>query len=87
MLESMARTYGPGAVGVVLSGMGRDGATGAEAMIEAGGTMLVQDAASSVVWGMPGVIADAGLAHAVLPPDMIARRLGEWSAGAARTWR
>lgn len=87
MLESMARTYGLGAVGVVLSGMGRDGAAGAEAVIEAGGTMVVQDAASSVVWGMPGVIAGAGLAHAVLPPDAIARRLGEWSAGAARMWR
>jgi two-component system, chemotaxis family, protein-glutamate methylesterase/glutaminase len=76
MFESMARTYGPRGLGVVLSGMGRDGLIGAGAIVAAGGEVLVQDQQSSVVWGMPGSIANAGLAAAVLPPSLIAQRIG-----------
>jgi two-component system chemotaxis response regulator CheB len=80
MLASCARIYGPHALGVVLSGMGRDGADGAAKLVAAGGTILAQDAASSAVWGMPGAVAGAGLAAAILPPDQIAARIGTAAA-------
>jgi two-component system chemotaxis response regulator CheB len=75
MLGSVADFYGPTAVGVILSGMGRDGATGAERLVRSGGSVLAQDEATSAVWGMPRVVTEAGLACAVLPPDKIARRV------------
>jgi two-component system chemotaxis response regulator CheB len=73
MFESMAEVFGKRALGVVLSGMGRDGAEGARHLVEAGGRILVQDRESSTIWGMPGAVANAGLASAVLPPDEIGR--------------
>lgn len=80
MLASVAQIYGAAGVGVVLSGMGRDGVIGAEALVTAGGEVLAQDQASSVVWGMPGVVAAAGLASEVRPPAALAghlaRRMG-----------
>jgi len=82
MFESCARIYGAHALGVVLSGMGRDGAEGAARIVRAGGTIMAQDAASSAVWGMPGAVATAGLASAVLPPEQIAARIAA-SAGAS----
>ncbi|OYW46186.1 MAG: hypothetical protein B7Z33_09520 [Sphingomonadales bacterium 12-68-11] len=72
MFESCAAAFGANALGVVLSGMGRDGVLGAARVVEAGGTIVAQDAASSAVWGMPGAIAAAGLASALLPPEQIA---------------
>jgi two-component system chemotaxis response regulator CheB len=77
MLASIAAVYGSRGLGVVLSGMGRDGAEGARALREAGGAVLAQDEASSVVWGMPGAVAAAGLADALLPPAAIGRLLAE----------
>ena len=74
MFNSCAAVYGAHAMGVVLSGMGRDGADGAARLVAAGGTIFAQDAASSAVWGMPGAVAAAGLASAVLPPEQIAAR-------------
>ena len=82
MFESCALLFGCHAMGIVLSGMGRDGAAGAARIAAAGGTILAQDAASSAVWGMPGAVATAGLASAVLPPDQLARRVLA-AAGAA----
>jgi len=73
MFESLAEVYGPRALGVVLSGMGRDGCEGARFLIEAGARIVVQDRESSVVWGMPGAVANAGRASAVMPPDEIGR--------------
>jgi len=67
LFRSAAKTWGPGVLGVVLTGMGRDGVAGARAIVEAGGTVIAQDEFSSVVWGMPGEVAKAGLADAVLP--------------------
>ena len=82
MFSSCASLYGAHAMGVVLSGMGRDGADGAARIVAAGGTILAQDAASSAVWGMPGAVAAAGLASAVLPPDQIAARIVASAVGA-----
>ncbi len=75
LLRSVAQVYGPHALAVVLTGMGRDGLRGCERVAEAGGQILVQDEASSVVWGMPGAVAGAGLAERVLPLEEIAREI------------
>ena len=75
MLASVADFYGPTGVGVILSGMGRDGTEGAGRLVRAGGSVIAQDEASCAVWGMPKSVADAGLACAVLPPEKIARRV------------
>ncbi|WP_426267433.1 chemotaxis protein CheB [Sphingomonas sp. LHG3443-2] len=75
MLASLARLRLPGAVAVILSGMGRDGVQGATELVGAGGSVLVQDEATCAVWGMPRAVADAGLAAAILPPEKLARRV------------
>lgn len=67
MLRSLAKVFGPGVLGVILTGMGHDGLNGGEAVTKAGGTIVAQDEESSVVWGMPGAVATAGLCSAVLP--------------------
>jgi two-component system chemotaxis response regulator CheB len=72
LFRSVAATYRSGALGVVLTGMGQDGLRGSELIHEAGGQVIVQDEASSVVWGMPGFVARAGLASRVLPLNAIA---------------
>ena len=75
MLASAGALLGAEALGVVLTGMGRDGLEGAMALIGAGGSVIAQDETSSAVWGMPRAVAEAGLACAVLPPAKIARRV------------
>ena len=72
LFRSAARVYGPGVLAVILTGMGQDGLRGCQAIREQGGTILAQDEASSVVWGMPGYVANAGLADRVVPLDQIA---------------
>ena len=67
LFRSVVEAFGSKVLAVVLTGMGQDGLTGAEAVRRAGGTVFVQDQASSVVWGMPGMIAKAGLADRILP--------------------
>lgn len=67
MFRSVAAAYGAGVLGVVMTGMGTDGTRGAEAIRTRGGTVIVQDQASSVVWGMPGAVARAGHAQALVP--------------------
>ncbi|MGY1740541.1 MULTISPECIES: protein-glutamate methylesterase/protein-glutamine glutaminase [unclassified Blastococcus] len=62
-------------LGVVLTGMGSDGRLGAARIREAGGSVVVQDQATSVVWGMPGAVASAGLADEILPLDRIAEAI------------
>jgi two-component system, chemotaxis family, protein-glutamate methylesterase/glutaminase len=72
LFRSVAREFGAHTLGVVLTGMGRDGLLGSEVICAAGGRVIVQDEATSVVWGMPGVVAEAELAEAALPLDQIA---------------
>ena len=73
MFASLAEVFGPRLLAVVLSGMGRDGAEGVQRVRARGGCVVVQDQASSVVWGMPGAVAAQGHADAILPPDAIGR--------------
>ncbi|MGZ2411176.1 two-component system, chemotaxis family, protein-glutamate methylesterase/glutaminase [Sphingomonas sp. F9_3S_D5_B_2] len=75
MLASVAALYGAGALGVVLTGMGRDGVEGAARLVARGGSVITQDEASCAVWGMPRAVLEAGLACAALPPEKIARRI------------
>jgi len=72
MLRSLGAVYGDRVLAVILTGMGRDGLKGARAIVAARGTVICQDEASSVVWGMPGACAMAGLSSAVLPGERIA---------------
>lgn len=72
MFRSAAEGFGAGVLGVVLTGMGQDGMLGARQIREGGGEMIVQDEATSVVWGMPGAIARDGSADVILPLDQIA---------------
>jgi two-component system chemotaxis response regulator CheB len=71
LFRSVAAVYGANALGVILTGMGQDGLKGCEALCAAGGSVIVQDEATSVVWGMPGYVARAGLAEKILPLDQI----------------
>jgi two-component system, chemotaxis family, protein-glutamate methylesterase/glutaminase len=80
MFEAVASLFGSAAMGVVLTGMGRDGASGAAALVAAGGTVVAQDAGSSAVWGMPGAIARAGLASLIAPPAALAAHVANCGA-------
>jgi two-component system chemotaxis response regulator CheB len=84
MLDSVAGAYGRSALGVMLSGMGRDGLAGSREIVARGGTMLAQDRQSCAVWGMPRVVVEAGLAEAVLPPAGLAARVADRIAGSSR---
>lgn len=79
MMRSAVKIYGRKVLGVILTGMGQDGLVGGRALTEAGGRLVAQDEASSVVWGMPGAVAMAGLCSAVLP----LKDLGPWVRNAA----
>jgi two-component system chemotaxis response regulator CheB len=84
LFRSVVQVYGAGTLGVILTGMGQDGFRGCEYIREAGGQVLIQDEASSVVWGMPGFVARAGLADKELPLNQlggeIVRRVWECRA-------
>jgi two-component system chemotaxis response regulator CheB len=67
LFKDAAALFGAATVSVILTGMGSDGTNGARALVEAGGPVLAQDEATSTVWGMPGSVARAGLAEAILP--------------------
>ncbi len=72
LFRSVAGVYGRNCLAVVLTGMGQDGLLGCEAIRKSGGQILAQDEATSVVWGMPGAVARAGLADKVLPLPLMA---------------
>jgi two-component system, chemotaxis family, protein-glutamate methylesterase/glutaminase len=75
MFRAVAETYGANVLAVVLTGMGQDGAKGCGVIRDRGGRTLVQDEATSVVWGMPGAVANAGAADKILPLDKIAAEI------------
>jgi two-component system, chemotaxis family, protein-glutamate methylesterase/glutaminase len=75
LYESACAVFQSEIAAVTLTGMGSDGARGSSLLVERGAAMIAQDEASSVVWGMPGTIARAGLCHAVLPIEKIAASL------------
>jgi two-component system chemotaxis response regulator CheB len=77
MFRSVEEAYGAATLAVVLTGMGQDGLRGAEQIHASGGQILVQDQASSIVWGMPGCIARAGLADAELEIPGLAAAISE----------
>jgi two-component system chemotaxis response regulator CheB len=81
LFASAATVWGAKALALVLTGMGSDGLNGAKAIIAAGGAVMAQDETTSVVWGMPGQVAMAGLCSAVLPINDIAPRLTRLFAG------
>ncbi|HEX3440112.1 MAG TPA: chemotaxis response regulator protein-glutamate methylesterase [Pseudolabrys sp.] len=81
MLSTAAAVWGPKALVLMLTGMGHDGLAGARTIVAAGGHVLAQDEATSVVWGMPGQVAHAGLCSAVLPLPEIGGKLTRMFAG------
>jgi two-component system chemotaxis response regulator CheB len=87
MFRSAVRAFGGDLLAVVLTGMGSDGRAACEDVVAAGGTVFAQDERSSVVWGMPGAVSTAGLAHRVIPLDQVAQNIVgavQHAAGAAR---
>lgn len=71
LFRSVANVYGARTLAVVLTGMGQDGLRGCEALSAKGARIMIQDEASSIVWGMPGAVAEAHLAKKILPLDQI----------------
>ncbi|MCU1373956.1 MAG: cheB [Actinomycetia bacterium] len=83
LMRSAVAAYGSGVLAIILTGMGQDGLHGCEAVAGAGGRILVQDEQTSVVWGMPGYVAKAGLADRALPLDDLAIEITRRVAGTA----
>jgi len=84
MLRSLAAAYGGRVLTLILTGMGHDGLDGGKAVVAAGGTLVAQDEATSIVWGMPGAVATAGLCSAVLPLDEIGASVAKLASRTAR---
>lgn len=75
LFSSACKVWGPAILAVVLTGMGSDGSRGGVEIAKAGGSVIAQDEATSVVWGMPGAAAHAGICSAILPIEQIAPKL------------
>ena len=75
LFSAAAGVWGSATLAVILTGMGSDGMHGAQDVAAAGGSVIAQDEATSVVWGMPGAAANAGACSAVLPLDQIAPKI------------
>jgi len=80
LFRSAVMIYGAATLGAVLTGMGKDGNSGARSIADAGGTIVAQDEESSVVWGMPRAVAEAGICSAVLPLKDIAQYINKLAA-------
>lgn len=83
MLRSIVAAYGRKVLTIILTGMGADGLKGSQQVIQQGGALVAQDEATSVVWGMPGAVAQAGICNAILPLDDIAAYVVKVAAGGA----
>jgi len=83
LFRSVAHVYGAKTLAVILTGMGQDGFKGCEELVAEGARVIVQDEATSVVWGMPGFVARAGLAEKILPLDQIGSEIVRRVAGQA----
>jgi two-component system chemotaxis response regulator CheB len=83
LFTTAAEVFGPATLALILTGMGSDGAEGAARIAAAGGTVIAQDESTSVVWGMPGTAAEAGICADVLPLPQIAPRIAELVTGGA----
>jgi two-component system, chemotaxis family, protein-glutamate methylesterase/glutaminase len=83
MLRSLTKIYGRKVFAVILTGMGQDGLKGGENVVAAGGSVIAQDEATSVVWGMPGAVSMAGLCSAVIPLAEVAPYIRRVAARAA----
>lgn len=84
LFRSVAQVFGAASLGVVLTGMGSDGGLGAGAISDVGGSVLIQDEETSIVWGMPGAVRAAGACAAVLPLARIGARVSELLRGSGR---
>lgn len=84
MLRSLSETWGAGVLALILTGMGSDGLAGCRAVAQAKGRIIAQDEATSVVWGMPGAVARAGLCNEILALPDIAPRVARFAGGAER---
>ena len=84
LFDSAAKVYGAATLAVVFTGMGADGAKGAVKIADAGGSVIAQDEASSVVWGMPGATAKAGACSVILPLNQIASKLTQLIQGSSK---
>ena len=81
LIRSAVQVFGRDVVAIILTGMGKDGLGGCRDLSRAGGRVLAQDEASSVVWGMPGAVAGEGLADLIAPVPDLARRAAELLEG------
>jgi two-component system chemotaxis response regulator CheB len=81
MVKSLAATYKGSVLTVIFTGMGYDGTKGCQVLYEKGGQILAQDMETSVVWGMPGSVANAGICTDVLPLDRIADKVNNIAMG------
>jgi two-component system chemotaxis response regulator CheB len=81
MLRSAVRHWRGGVLAVILTGMGSDGLAGCQEVVSSGGLVLAQDEPTSVVWGMPGAVARAGICHAILPLGAIAEAVARLALG------
>ncbi len=78
MLKSLAEVYQGRVLAVILTGMGQDGLVGGETIVDMGGSVIAQDEATSVVWGMPGAVANAGICSAVLSLTKLSDYIAEF---------
>ena len=83
MLRTLTDVFGGRVLTIILTGMGNDGCAGTRRVVAAGGTVFAQDEATSVVWGMPGAVATAGLCAAILPLPALAPAIVKFAGGGA----
>ena len=78
MLRSIVNVYGKKVLAIIFTGMGSDGLKGCQQVDNAGGVVLAQDETTSIVWGMPGAVAMAGICTQVLPLGLMAKAVHEY---------